>query len=305
MEEIKYKEVRRGRGRRSPGDRRVSSAGYNGPERRSGKDRRLATGIATAVVAGSLLVGAAEEASAEIHGRRLSDKLHAQETVLPKRQHGMLNLPAEIKKFTPAHIRAVPSTTGEAANKTAPKALKTAYSTIYYDNADQLYAFSEMIELKRRTTEEGEPNAAEGGGRIKGLFGSIKSLFKSSKTEADLVMPIARRLRSTELTTRGVDELVVRVSTILHLDPPEFHVSVYLYDGYEELTKAYKELGHTGKAPRAFYSRKSRAVYLPVDGLTDELFAVEIAHAVINASFSEQLPHQLTEVLAHHVYVNL
>jgi hypothetical protein len=137
MEDIKWKNMRRGLGRRSPGDRRKSCVGYTGPERRSGKDRRLAVGLAACVVAGSLLMGATEEAMAEVHGRRLSDRLHVQEMVLPKQQYSLLSVPTAISKITPANIRAVPSVTDESPTKVAQKALKTHYSTIYYNDVDQ------------------------------------------------------------------------------------------------------------------------------------------------------------------------
>ncbi len=304
MEDIKYKEIRRAGGRRSPGDRRVSSVGYSGPDRRSGKDRRLATGLATAVMAGSLLMGGTEEASAEVHGRRLTDRLHIQETVLPNRQYSLLNVPTSIKKFTAGHIKAVPSIADKATDPTAPKALKTNYSTIYYDGVNQLYSFSDQIE--KRVAPETEAEGIKDGGklkrRVKGFFRSFVRLFKKPMEEAPTV---SRKLQSMELTAERVDGLVNRVSMILHLDPPEFHVNIYLYDTYTALEKAYKELGHTGKAPKAFYSRKSKGVYLPVDGLSSAIFAHEIAHAVINSAYSEPLPYQLQEVLAHHVYNNL
>ncbi len=310
MEDIKYKEVRRGSGRRSPGNRRVSSVGYTGPERRNGKDRRLATGLATAVVAGTILMGGIEEASAEVHGRRLTDKLHVQETVLPKRQYSLLNVPTSIKKFSPPHIKAVPSIADEAAEEAAPKALKTNYSTIYYDGINQLYSFSDRIEKRTPPETDAEVEAAKLEGKlksgVKSFFRSFVRLFKNPlKADIDEPPPIIKKLQSMELTAERVDSLVNRVSMILHLDPPEFHVSIYLYDAYEELEAAYKELGHTGKAPKAFYSLKSKAVYIPVEGLSSAIFAHEIAHAVINSSYSEPLPHQLQEILAHHVYLNL
>jgi hypothetical protein len=311
MENIEWKEIRRGRGRRTPGDRRRSCAGYAGPERRSGRERRLAQGFTTCVVADSLDMGAAEEATAEVHGRRLTDRLNVQETALPKRRYSLSSVQRAIKKITPAHIRAVKTATGETQARTQPKALKTHYSTIYYDNVGQLYSFSEAIEGNRRTAraaEGGEPKGVKKGGKlgreIKGFFSrSARILRGGKKAEGEKAPTAIKRLQSMKLTQERVDTLVRRVSTILHLDPPNLHVSIYLYNAYDEVAKAYKELGHTGKAARAFYSLKSRAVYLPVDGLTDAIFAHEIAHAIINAAYP--LPLKLRDILAHYVYNHL
>lgn len=313
MENTEWKEIRRGRGRRTPGDRRRSCAGYAGPERRSGKERRAPHGLTTCVVADSPGTGAGQKATAEIHGRRLTDRLRVQEIALKKRHDRLFNVRRAIEKTAPDHIRAVDTVTGESPARTQPKALKTHYSTIYYDNVDQLYSFSEVIEGKRRTlkaAEGGEPKPVKRGGRpvreIKGIFSSFARIFRGEKKAVEEKTPtVIKRLQSMKLTQERVDTLVDRVSTILRLDPPDLHVSIYLYNAYGEVEKAYRELGHTGKAPRAFYSLKSRAVHLPTDGLTDAIFAHEIAHAIINAAYPQLLPLKLREVLAHHVYKNL
>ena len=165
MENIKWKEIRRGRGRRSPVDRRVSCVGYAGPERRSGKDRRAAQGLTTCVAADGPGMGVTEEAAAEVHGRRLTDRLRVQQAVLPKRRYSLLSVKRAITKITPA--------------RTQPKALKTHYSTIYYDNVDQLYGFSEVIEGERRTVK-----GAEGGGPKKEKKeGKKKRIKKKRKKE--------------------------------------------------------------------------------------------------------------------------
>ncbi len=294
MENIKWKEIRRGRGRRSPGERRVSCVGYAGPERRSGKERRAAQGFTTCVVANGPLTGVTEAATAEVHGRRLTDRLRVQQTALPKRRYSPLKA---IKKITSTPTPA------------QPKYLKTHYSTIYYDNVGQLSSFSEAIDGKGRTINGGEKPVKKGGkpGReTKGFSYRFASIFRGkNKAEEKKTPTVIKRMQSMKLTQERVDSLVRRVSTILHLDPPDLRVSIYLYNAYDEVEKAYRELGHTGKAPRAFYSLKSMAVHLPTNGLTDAIFAHEIAHAIINATYPQPLPLKLRDILAHYVCNNL
>ena len=234
-----------------------------------------------------------------------------QQTVLPKRRYGLSKVQRAIKKITPAHIKAVDTVTGDPPAHTQPKAFKTHYSTIYYDNTGQLYSFSEVIGGKRRTVktaEGGEPKPLKRGGKpareIKGIFSSFARVLRGEKkTEEEKTPTVIKRLQSMKVTQERIDAMVRRVSTILQLDPPDLHVSIYLYNTYDEVEKAYRELGHTGKAPRAFYSLKSGAVYLPTDGLTPPIFAHEIAHAIINAT--HPLPLKLRDILAQYVYNHL
>lgn len=83
------------------GRRKFDDPGYRGPERRNGQDRRL-KGLAACVLAGSLLLGAAEAAYAG--GRRLTDRPQVVETVLQIRADSSVHARPPVFNITRADM---------------------------------------------------------------------------------------------------------------------------------------------------------------------------------------------------------
>lgn len=107
--------------------------------------------------------------------------------------------------------------------------------------------------------------------------------------------------RTRELVTEKVDKIVHRVRSILDMHPPGFRFNINLYGSKGALTEAYRGLGMTGEVPVAFYSHRTRTVYLTVEALTEGIFAHEVSHAVINSYYDPPLPARMQEILSQYV----
>jgi len=103
------------------------------------------------------------------------------------------------------------------------------------------------------------------------------------------------------LAQTRVDRIVERVRTFLDMYPPDLYFGIYLFQTYDEIENAYKTMGILGKAPIAFYSHRTKAIYISIEDITDRILAHEIAHAVINFYFVTPPPGKMQEILAQYV----
>lgn len=93
----------------------------------------------------------------------------------------------------------------------------------------------------------------------------------------------------SDLTVNRVDEIVERVQTLLDMRPPAFHFDIYLKPTY------------SGSGTIAYYSHETRSITAIANRVTDGVLAHEIAHAVINASFTPPPAEKSQEILAQYV----
>jgi hypothetical protein len=150
-----------------------------------------------------------------------------------------------------------------SANGGEQKSYKTQYTTIYYSQEDELYDFAKRISVSGFPTSVYERN------------------------------PIILKNRA--------DRIVYRVMLVLDMHPTDFHFNLHLFNTYRELKEVYRNKGALGKAPIAFYSHRSKAIYISLENLNDGVFAHEVAHAVINAYFGTPPPARMQEILAQYV----
>ena len=154
-----------------------------------------------------------------------------------------------------------PSTT--RAEKIWQGNYKTQQTTVYYNGEEALYTFTTKVggRGKRNLTYERNPSTAQ----------------------------------------NSIDRIVYRVKALLDMHPVNFHFDIYLYPTYRELKEVYRGMGLMGKVPIAFYTHRSRAIYISLDRLNEGVFAHEVAHAVINRYFATPPPARMQEILAQYV----
>lgn len=92
-----------------------------------------------------------------------------------------------------------------------------------------------------------------------------------------------------QLTSTRVDELVERVQSLLEMRPAAFRFDIFLKKTYD------------GAGAIAYYSHETKSITAVAGRVTDGVLAHEIAHAVINASFSPAPPEKSQEILAQYV----
>ena len=95
-------------------------------------------------------------------------------------------------------------------------------------------------------------------------------------------------LQVTEKTRNRVDEITDRVRSLLDMYPNPFHFEIDL------------EPQQSGQ-PVAHYSHPQKAISVSAERVTDGILAHEIAHAVINNSFSQPPPEKAQEIMAQYV----
>jgi len=103
---------------------------------------------------------------------------------------------------------------------------------------------------------------------------------------------------------KKVDLLVERVSRLLDMYPFDLRFNIYVYQNHRDIESAYTRmtaLGVFGRIPVAFYSHKSRTIYVSVENISAGILSHEIAHAVINFYFPEPPPERMQEILAQYV----
>lgn len=144
------------------------------------------------------------------------------------------------------------------------KAYETQYATIYYSEDRDIATFTGNI------------------GRGLQFFGESQE-------------------KNPMLAKNRVDGIVERVEQILDMYPSNLHFKIYIYSAYKDLSLKYLATGSFGKPPIAFYSHKTRAVYVSLSDITDGVLAHEIGHAVINFFFPVPPPARMQEILAQYV----
>lgn len=72
-------------------------------------------------------------------------------------------------------------------------------------------------------------------------------------------------------TGNKVDSIVDRVSGLLDMHPFDLHFNINVYQNQKEIDSAYTRmttLGVFGRIPIAFYSHKSRTIYISMENLS-------------------------------------
>lgn len=103
------------------------------------------------------------------------------------------------------------------------------------------------------------------------------------------------------LAKNRVDRIVEKISEILDMHPPDLYFTIKLYQNRREIESLYKSMGGLGKAPIAFYSHRTKSIYVSLENITDRILAHEITHAVINFYFGTPPPGRMQEILAQYV----
>ena len=140
----------------------------------------------------------------------------------------------------------------------------------------------------------------------------------------------ALRIGATKYTDKGMDdnpsniktrvnEIMNKVQTSLGLHTSDLLVSIILYPDYNSLAKVFKQYTlkgsantftdsvntFTGSTPLAFYSHKTKTIYVDVSSITDGVLAHEMAHGVLNYYFKTPPPAKMQEILAQYVDLHL
>ena len=104
---------------------------------------------------------------------------------------------------------------------------------------------------------------------------------------------------------KRVDEIMEKVQATLDMYPSDFHISILLYPDYQSVEKIFRKFTLTGNIPLAFYSHKTKSIYVNSDSVTDGVLAHEMAHAVINFYFKVPPPAKMQEILAQYVDLHI
>lgn len=102
-----------------------------------------------------------------------------------------------------------------------------------------------------------------------------------------------------------VDEIMGKVQATLDMYPSAFRISILLYPDYQTVEKIFRQFTMTGNVPLAFYSNKTKTIYVNVDSVTVGVLAHEMAHAVINFYFEVPPPAKMQEILAQYVDLHI
>ncbi len=102
-----------------------------------------------------------------------------------------------------------------------------------------------------------------------------------------------------------VDEVMEKVRATLDMYPSDLHISILLYPDHQSIEKIFRQITMTGNIPLAFYSNKTKTIYVNVESITDGVMAHEMAHAVINFYFKVPPPAKMQEILAQYVDLHI
>ncbi len=102
-----------------------------------------------------------------------------------------------------------------------------------------------------------------------------------------------------------VDDVMGKVQSILDMHPADLHISILLYPDHSTLDRIFRQFTSTGNTPIAFYSHKTKSIYVDISSVTDGVLGHEIAHAVINFYFVTPPPAKMQEILAQYVDLHL
>ncbi len=104
---------------------------------------------------------------------------------------------------------------------------------------------------------------------------------------------------------KRVDEIMVKVQSLLDMHPPDLHISIYLYPEHETLSEVFKQFSTSENVPIAFYAHQTKTIYVDVSSVTDGVLGHEMAHAVISFYFGTPPPAKMQEILAQYVDLHL
>jgi len=104
-----------------------------------------------------------------------------------------------------------------------------------------------------------------------------------------------------EKVQNQVDQLVGRVQEILDMRPAELKFAIELLPAPADVQKIYLELYQRRVDFIAFYSPRNETVYFAINKLQRNIFAHEIAHAIIDRYFDKAPPVKIHELLAQYV----
>ncbi len=135
-------------------------------------------------------------------------------------------------------------------------------------------------------------------------------------TDEEYLRTFTRRIGGFRFTSMGLDErlslLKPRIDTImekvqaaLDMHPSDIRIAIQLYPDYKSLEKVFRQFTLMGNTPLAFYSHKTKTIYLDVSSITDGVLAHEMAHGVINFYFKTPPPAKMQEILAQYVDLHL
>jgi hypothetical protein len=135
-------------------------------------------------------------------------------------------------------------------------------------------------------------------------------------SDAGYVSTFTRRIGGYRYTSTGlddnpsnvksrVDEIMGKVQATLDMHPSDFHISILLYPDYQSVEKIFRQFAASGNVPLAFYSNRTKTIYVNVDSITVGVLAHEMAHAVINFYFEVPPPAKMQEILAQYVDLHI
>lgn len=104
-----------------------------------------------------------------------------------------------------------------------------------------------------------------------------------------------------ETAHQQVDQLVGRVQEILDMRPAGLKFTIVLLPGPADVQKIYRQQYQRNVDFIAFYSPRDETVYFAVNKLQRNVFAHEIAHAIIDRYFDKAPPVKIHELLAQYV----
>jgi len=104
-----------------------------------------------------------------------------------------------------------------------------------------------------------------------------------------------------EKAQNQVDQLVGRVQEILDMRPAGLKFAIELLPAPADVQKIYLQQYQRKVDFIAFYSPRNETVYFAINKLQRNVFAHEIAHAIIDRYFDKAPPVKIHELLAQYV----
>jgi len=155
-----------------------------------------------------------------------------------------------------------------------------------------------------------EPDACEGWAKSNETqfavicYSDEKDLHSFTRSISKSFFSFDNPEKSSALVSSRVDSIAERVISILDMYPPNLRFYIYLYPTRKEYEKAFMGIGALNifeKVPLSLYLHKNKAIYVSLENITANIFAHEVAHAVINSYFPIPPPAAMQEILAQYV----
>jgi hypothetical protein len=149
--------------------------------------------------------------------------------------------------------------------------LKTRYTTITYENEEQLRKFNKEFSL-----------------------GSLSYLIKNRQS-----------ITVNEEIANKTDALIEKVETILEMFPKEIKFTIVLLNSDNEVQRIYRSKYGTNVDYIAFYSPRDKTVFVSVDDVELDVLAHEFSHVIIDFYYSTRTPVKIHELLSQYVEEHL